>query len=132
MAAYNGGKYLREQLDSILAQTYRDFLLYIRDDGSTDDTPQILAQYAAQDSRIRMVADMVKHRGCSGSFRYLTETVDADCYLFPTRTTYGCLKRWNARSTGCVHLATACRLWCIQTCKWWMRASSRCTRRSSA
>ncbi len=82
MAAYNGGKYLREQLDSILAQTYRDFLLYIRDDGSTDDTPQILAQYAAQDSRIRMVADTVKHRGCSGSFRYLTETVDADCYLF--------------------------------------------------
>lgn len=42
---YNGGPFLRESLDSILAQTYSDFETIVVDDGSTDDTPQILASY---------------------------------------------------------------------------------------
>ena len=46
LATYNGGRYLREQLDSILAQTYTDWTLFIRDDGSTDDTVTIIDEYA--------------------------------------------------------------------------------------
>lgn len=46
LATYNGDRYLREQLDSILAQTYTDWTLFIRDDGSTDDTVTIIDEYA--------------------------------------------------------------------------------------
>ncbi|MBI5878482.1 MAG: glycosyltransferase family 2 protein [Chloroflexi bacterium] len=45
MAVYNGARYLRAAVDSILAQTLTDFEFIIVDDGSTDDTAQILAAY---------------------------------------------------------------------------------------
>lgn len=50
MTVYNGEKYLREAMDSILGQTFRDFELIVIDDGSTDNTPKILASY--DDKRI--------------------------------------------------------------------------------
>ena len=53
MPVYNAEKYLRSAIDSILAQTYRDFELLIIDDGSTDGSRDIVAGYA--DSRIRRV-----------------------------------------------------------------------------
>lgn len=53
MATYNGEKYLREQLDSVLQQTYSDFELVICDDHSTDKTLEIVQEYALRDSRIR-------------------------------------------------------------------------------
>lgn len=52
MATYNGEKYLREQLDSILSQTITDFELIIGDDHSTDSTVSILSEYAAKYPRI--------------------------------------------------------------------------------
>jgi len=42
MATYNGEKYIKEQLDSLLAQDYVKWTLYIRDDCSTDNTLNIL------------------------------------------------------------------------------------------
>lgn len=54
MATYNGDKYLREQLDSILFQTCQDFEFVICDDCSTDDTWKILEEYAQKDSRIKI------------------------------------------------------------------------------
>lgn len=47
MATYNGEKYIREQLDSILSQTYPVYEIVIQDDGSTDSTMEILREYAA-------------------------------------------------------------------------------------
>lgn len=38
MAVYNGGPYLREQIDSIIHQSFANWTLYIQDDGSSDDT----------------------------------------------------------------------------------------------
>ncbi|MEA2236557.1 MAG: hypothetical protein QOC81_1281 [Thermoanaerobaculia bacterium] len=55
MGVHNGSETLAATLDSILAQTYRDFECIVVDDGSTDDTPRILADYAARDSRIRVI-----------------------------------------------------------------------------
>ena len=52
MTTYNGEKYLREQLDSILNQTYKDFELIICDDCSTDSTVQIIKSYI--DPRIKL------------------------------------------------------------------------------
>jgi Glycosyl transferase family 2 len=51
MAVYNAGKYLRQAIESILSQSFGDFELLIHDDGSTDDSAQIIDSY--RDSRIR-------------------------------------------------------------------------------
>jgi glycosyltransferase involved in cell wall biosynthesis len=53
LPVFNGENYLREALDSILAQTYTDFELIISDNASTDRTKNICYTYAAVDNRIR-------------------------------------------------------------------------------
>lgn len=53
MPVYNGQRYIREALDSLLAQTFTDFELIISDNASSDETPAICSEYAARDSRIR-------------------------------------------------------------------------------
>lgn len=52
MAVYNGQQYLRQAIESILAQTYTDFEFVIVDDGSVDSTDRILQEYAARDQRV--------------------------------------------------------------------------------
>lgn len=52
MCTYNGEKYLAEQLDSILNQSYRNLEIIIVDDCSTDNTVKLLTDYAGRDSRI--------------------------------------------------------------------------------
>lgn len=54
IATYNGEQFLREQLDSILTQTYQNLEIIICDDQSTDSTHQILQEYSLQDSRIKV------------------------------------------------------------------------------
>ncbi len=49
----NGANYLAAALDSILAQDCRDFDLFVSDNASTDETPAILAEYAARDPRVK-------------------------------------------------------------------------------
>ena len=55
MGAYNGERFLRPAIESILNQTFRDFELIVIDDGSTDSTPQILREF--KDDRIRVVCN---------------------------------------------------------------------------
>jgi glycosyltransferase involved in cell wall biosynthesis len=50
---YNGAAYLRDAIDSCLAQTYSNWELILVDDASVDATPQIIAEYVARDRRIR-------------------------------------------------------------------------------
>ena len=52
---YNTEKYLRECIDSILAQTFTDFELILVDDGSTDSSGAICDEYAEKDSRIQVI-----------------------------------------------------------------------------
>ncbi len=56
MAVYNGAVYLREAIDSVLAQTYRDFEFVIVDDGSSDESVRIVRSYA--DPRIKLHASL--------------------------------------------------------------------------
>ncbi len=55
MPVYNGEIHLAEALDSILAQTYTNFEFVIIDDGSTDNSLQLLQQYQKRDARIRLI-----------------------------------------------------------------------------
>ncbi len=55
MAAYNAERYIRRALDSILAQSFRDFDVIIVDDGSTDGTGKICDEYAEKDSRVHVL-----------------------------------------------------------------------------
>lgn len=55
LPVFNGEKYLRASIDSILHQTYRDFELIISDNASTDRTMEICLEYQARDPRIRYV-----------------------------------------------------------------------------
>lgn len=52
ISVYNKAEYIREAIDSVLAQTFTDYEVIVVDDGSTDDTPQVLASYG---SRIRLI-----------------------------------------------------------------------------
>ncbi len=53
---YNVESYLRECLDSVLAQTLSDIEIICVDDGSTDSSPEILKEYAKKDNRIKVIA----------------------------------------------------------------------------
>lgn len=53
LCTFNGVNYLREQLQSVLKQTYDNFEIVIVDDGSTDGTIKIISEFAAVDTRIR-------------------------------------------------------------------------------
>lgn len=55
LPVYNGSKFLRRALDSLLGQTYKNFELIVSDNASTDDTGVICEKYAAQDARIRYI-----------------------------------------------------------------------------
>ena len=57
MSVYNGMPYLKDAIDSILQQTFTDFKFLIFDDASTDETSQVLAQYAQKDNRIQIVTN---------------------------------------------------------------------------
>lgn len=52
MSVYNGERFLHEAVDSVLAQSFSDFELLVVDDGSTDSTARILAEYASSDPRV--------------------------------------------------------------------------------
>lgn len=82
MATYNGEKYICEQIDSILAQTYKDWCLYIHDDGSKDGTKEILNRYAAEYPDHITVMEYPSQGGALQNFMSLLEKVEANYYMF--------------------------------------------------
>ena len=55
MPNYNGAKYIIDAIESTLAQTYQDWELLVIDDGSTDNSLEIISYYAQTDSRVRLL-----------------------------------------------------------------------------
>ncbi len=82
LATYNGEKYLREQLDSILNQDFKDFILYISDDGSSDNTLKIIADYSKKDERIKILPKHEPNKSACKNFLYMLENVESDLFLF--------------------------------------------------
>lgn len=79
MPLFNGEKYLKEAIDSLLAQTYENFEIIISDDGSTDSTIKIIKSY--DDDRIR-VLDQKKRFGMVGNYENLVKNVKKGEYFF--------------------------------------------------
>ena len=63
LPAYNASEYLTETINSVLSQTYADFELLVIDDGSTDNTRDIVNDFCQRDSRIRLISQ--KNQGVS-------------------------------------------------------------------
>lgn len=81
LATYNGEQYLREQLNSILSQSYSNFRLLISDDLSTDSTREILAEYVEKDKRI-IIFNQEKNLGVVKNFEFLLKKVENKYYMF--------------------------------------------------
>lgn len=52
---YNGAKYIKETMDSVISQTYTDWEMLIIDDGSTDESANIVKKYSENDKRIKLI-----------------------------------------------------------------------------
>lgn len=82
MATYNGERFLREQLDSIIHQTYRNWHLYIHDDGSVDSTPIILSEYATLYPQQITVLEYPSQGDAYHNFMSILKRVDSNYYMF--------------------------------------------------
>ena len=81
LATHNGQSYLREALDSLLAQTYRNFELVISDNASTDDTPWICEEYARKDRRIKYIRQK-SNIGNARNFEFLKENARGEYFMW--------------------------------------------------
>jgi glycosyltransferase involved in cell wall biosynthesis len=69
---YNGAEFLREALDSIVAQTFEDFEVIVSDNASEDATAEICSEYAARDPRITWVRSG-ENRGAAWNYNRVAE-----------------------------------------------------------
>lgn len=89
LPTWNGEKYLHEQVDSLLAQDYPDFIIVSRDDGSRDSSPAIIADYAARfPQRFHVVPADGRNLGASGSFALLMD------YALQEKAALGMASAW--------------------------------------
>ncbi len=92
MPAYNAEEYIGEAIESILAQTYKDFEFIIVDDGSKDRTKEIINEYTKKDNRIKVFVQeknlgisAALNRGISEAKGKYIVRMDTDDYSYPTR-----------------------------------------------
>lgn len=82
LAVFSGEKYLREQIESILNQTVSDIKIVIRDDGSTDSSPQIIDNYAQKYPEKIFVLSGAPTGSAAANFGEMLKAVDDDYIMF--------------------------------------------------
>lgn len=83
LASYNGQAFIGQQIESIQKQTFTEWTLWIRDDGSSDETLTVIETYLATDERIRLLPNPKKENlGVIKSFYRLLKHEVADYYFF--------------------------------------------------
>ena len=80
LATYNGEKYIREQIESILNQTYQNIRLIISDDCSKDSTPEILREYEKKDNRVELYIQE-ENLGVVKNIEFLLSKVKDNYYM---------------------------------------------------
>ena len=83
LPVYNGARFLTAALDSLLAQSYRDFTLLISDNASTDETPQICAEFVARDPRVRYVRQPT-NIGAPRNWNFVAEEATGEYFKWAT------------------------------------------------
>src|SRR5262249_33791547 len=79
LPVYNGEKFLAQALDSLLAQSFRDFEIVISDNASNDRTPEICRSYALRDPRVRYVRNQ-RNLGAVANFNRVFELSTAPLF----------------------------------------------------
>lgn len=82
VATYNGEKYVRAQLLSLLYQSYANIRVIVHDDGSTDATQEIVREIAAKDNRVLFIEDGVRCGGPGNNFMHLLRFSNANAVMF--------------------------------------------------
>jgi glycosyltransferase involved in cell wall biosynthesis len=81
MPVYNEEKYIGEAIESLLTQAYKDFILIISDNASTDRTQQICECYAKKDKRVVYIRHK-ENRGAMFNFRYVLEQTNTPFFMW--------------------------------------------------
>jgi len=81
LATYNGEEYISEQIESILNQTYEDWVIYVHDDGSKDETKAIIKEYERKYPEKIVVLEAPATGGAKTNFLYLFREVEAPFYM---------------------------------------------------
>lgn len=81
LATYNGDRFIAEQIESILCQTYSEWTLYVHDDGSSDSTMDTLRKFENTDPRIKILHYPVQG-GAKNNFFSILNHVEAPYYMF--------------------------------------------------
>jgi len=81
LPVYNGERFLREAIDSLLIQSHKNITLYISDDASTDETRSICTQYAAQDVRV-VYYRQPKNLGMFQNFKFVLDAASDDYFMW--------------------------------------------------
>ena len=83
LPVYNGAKYLESQIDSLFRQTYVDWRLIVRDDGSTDSSVDIIERYVLENpDKILYIKDTIGNLGTSGCLNILLQYVEGDYFMY--------------------------------------------------
>lgn len=109
VAVYNGERYLRQCLDSILEQTMKDLQVICVDDASTDHSLDILREYAATDSRVQVLSletnvgvTAARNRGLRLATGKYVCFVDSDDWIAPNSMQEICEVFSSHPQTDCV------------------------------
>ena len=124
MPVYNGELFIRQSVESLLAQTYGDFELVITDNASKDGTEEVCREFEKKDKRVRYVRND-KNLGGPGNFRRVFDTLQrgihkwstADDYLGTNQSSRNAWPFWTG--TGCRPLLSQIepgeRMWAVSS-----------------
>ena len=113
VAVYNGAPYIKRCLDSVLSQDYRNIDVIIVDDGSTDNSLDIIKEYCNKDSRFRYISHhknlglpVARNTGIKAAKGNYISMIDIDDYLEKNYicTLLDALKRNNVQLCACHHI----------------------------
>lgn len=116
MSTYNGGKYLREQLESIMGQQDVKIRLLVRDDGSSDSTIDILKEYKKRNVLEYVLGENIGWR--KSFFQLLKDAPEADYYAFSDQDDHWLPDKLISGINRLKEFGEECALYCSDTYYW--------------